>query len=102
MFQSDRETKRAAWAERIAEFQASGQRAPQWCAARELKLHQFRYWLKKLQRPVPAEPSVRWLPVGLSDPESTLTVKVGVAAIEVKSGFDPQLLTTVVKTLSAL
>jgi len=102
MTKNDREANQAVWAERIADFQASGLSVPQWCAAHGLKAHQLRYWLKKLERPAPADTAVRWLPVGFSDPEPVLTVRIGAAAIEVRNGFDPQLFITVVRTLSAL
>ncbi|MEW6426118.1 MAG: IS66 family insertion sequence element accessory protein TnpB [Bacillota bacterium] len=102
MTKDEREANRAAWAERITEFRASGLSAPQWCAAHGLKIHQIRYWLKKLETPAPGQTAVRWLPVDFSDPESVLTVRVGAAAIEVRTGFDPQLFMEVVRTLSAL
>lgn len=100
MTRDERETNQAAWAERIAEFRESNLSAPQWCETHGLKIHQFRYWYKKLGNPAPQ--TVRWLPVGLSDPEPTLTVKVGPAAIVVRDGFDPQLFIAVVKILGTL
>ena len=102
MTRDERKANRAAWVDRIADFRASGLSAPQWCAAHGLKIHQFRYWLKKLENPLPTQTAVRWLPVDISAPEPALTVRIGVAAIEVRTGFDPQLLVEVVKTLSAL
>jgi hypothetical protein len=102
MTKDERKANQAAWAERIADFKARGLSAPQWCAANGLKVHQLRYWLKKLETPVPAQAAVRWLPVDFGDPEPILTVRVGPAAIEVRNGFDPQLLITTVRTLSSL
>lgn len=101
MTKDERTANRAAWAERIADFQASGLSVPRWCAAQGFKVHQLRYWLKKLEA-TPPQTALRWLPLGFSDPGPTLTIRVGPAAIEVQNGFDPQLLITVVKTLSAL
>ncbi len=102
MSQKDREANQALWAKRIADFKTSGLSVPQWCAVRGFKAHQLRYRLKKLEHQTPADTAVRWLPVGFSDPEPVLTVRIGAAAIEVRNGFDPQLFITVVRTLSAL
>jgi len=49
MTKDERKANRAAWAKRIADFRASGLSATQWCAANGLKIHQLRYWLKKLK-----------------------------------------------------
>lgn len=102
MTKDERMANRAAWAERIADFTASGLSAPQWCAAHDLQVHHLRYWLKKLQTPAPAQAALRWLPVGFSDPEPVLTVRIGPAVIEVRNGFDPRLFVTVVRTLITL
>jgi len=100
MTKAEHTVNRAAWEQRVSEFRASGLSVPRWCASQGIKAHQLRYWLKKYGPP--EEPAVNWHPVYFSDPEPALTVKVGPAAIEVRSGFDPQLLVVVVKTLSAL
>ncbi len=100
MTKVERAANRAAWEQKISEFRASGLSVPQWCSTQGLKAHQLRYWLKKITPP--AEAVVNWLPVNFSDSEGALTVKIGEAAIEVRNGFDPQLLAAVVKTLRAL
>lgn len=100
MTKAERTVNRAAWEQRVAAFRASGLNLPRWCATQGLKPHQLRYWLNKIEPP--AEPAVNWIPLHFSDPEPYLTVRVGPAAVEVRSGFDPQLLAAVVKTLSVL
>ena len=102
MSKTSREANRAAWAEKVAEFNRSGLSVPKWCAARGVKDHQLRYWLKKLGTPAPAQTDVQWLPLEYYEPEPALTVKMGPAVIEVRDGFDPRLLIAVVRTLSAL
>ena len=102
MTKDEHEANQAAWAERVADFRASGVSVPQWCATQGLKIHQLRYWLKKLETPAPAQTAIRWLPVDFSDPEPALTVRIGPAAIELRNGFDPQLFITVIRALSAL
>ena len=102
MSKTNREANHAAWMERVAEFKRSGLSVPKWCAAQGVKDHQLRYWLKKLAAPAPAQTTVQWLPLEYYEPEPALIVKMGPAVIEVRDGFDPQLLIAVVKTLSAL
>jgi len=80
----------------------------EWCAANDLKPHQLWYWLRKHQlTDSQTGMSSRWLPVEFSDPEpeshtSSLLIRVGQATVEVKPGFDPTLLSDIVRTLAAL
>ena len=90
------------WAERVAEFQASGLSAAKWCKANGYKEHQLWYWVHKFRRAdsEKAEPT-RWL--RLETKESTgLQVQVGQAVVTVQHGFDPKLLAEIVRTLSSL
>lgn len=101
------------WEARIAEYQSSGQGAKTWCATHNVTPSQLWYWLKKLKT-IHALPSansansaVKWLPLEVSDQSSvdrdnTLLVRVGPASIEVKPGFDPALLSEIVRVLMAL
>jgi hypothetical protein len=102
MTKEERIEQKAAWEIRIADFKSSGLSGAKWCAANNQKPHQLWYWLKKLEPQAPPETPVRWLPVDLSDPEPTVTVRIGPAVIEVKQDFDPQLLIKLVKTLAAV
>jgi transposase-like protein len=96
------------WMAKVTAYKASGLSTKEWCSAHNLKPHQLRYWLRKLQ-PLDSqtiEPT-RWLPVEFSDPEpknqvSTLLIRVGQATVEVKPGFDPTLLSDIVRVLSVL
>jgi hypothetical protein len=99
---------RKEWEQRIAEFRASGQTAVAWCAAHDVNLHRFRYWLRKFptKRATESTPSVRWLSVKVDEPpvaeDGILLVRVGSASIEVKPGYNPTLLRQVVQTLATL
>lgn len=96
------------WIAQITEYKASGLSTKEWCAEHKMKPHQLRYWLRKLQpTDSPTVVSSSWLPVEFSDPEpkshvSTLLIRVGQATVEVKPGFDPILLSDIVRTLTAL
>ncbi len=100
MTMTERQAKKEAWIERIAEFEASGQNGAKWCAAQGFKENQLSYWRRKLKRQQPEE--TRWLPLDISDPEPTLTIKIGQASIELKHGFDQELFITAVKLLRSL
>lgn len=94
------------WEMRMAEFRASGQSAAGWCAAKDIALHRFWYWSRKLQPKLQAQSAepIQWLTVKIDEPrlkpEATLTIRVGGACIEVKPGFHPVLLKQVVEALS--
>jgi hypothetical protein len=98
---------RTEWEQRISDFIASGQSASKWCATNEINIHQFWYWkrrLKDLQDQVTG--SSKWLSIEMDDstetPSNTLIVRVGQSSVEVKSGFDPNLLADVVRTLRSI
>jgi hypothetical protein len=94
------------WETRIAEFKASGQSATVWCANNNLKIHQLRYWLRKFKAAEKTTfSSSQWLSVEVGEAPSdsdTLAIKVGKVTIEVRPGFDPQLLAKVVRTILTL
>lgn len=98
---------RQEWEARVAAYKASGQSVPAWCAALDVKPHQLRYWIRKLD---PAQTAVKssamWLTMEVdqrsTESESGLFIRVGQATIEVKPGFDQALLADVVRTLAGL
>lgn len=101
-----KEELRKMWQERVLAFRASGQSAPKWCADHDIKLSQLRYWLRKYKNTEnPAAPS-QWLSLEIdgfnSGNSGTLLVRMGKFAIEVKPGFDKQLLSDLVVTLADL
>ena len=90
--------RKSLWATWGTQYRASGQSASMWCEENKISLCQLYFWLKKNG----AQPV--WITVEIqeSSGESSLYVRVGRAAIEVKAGFDPELLLKVVQTLGAL
>lgn len=92
------------WEIRIAEFRSSGLTQAKWCEMNQIKLHQLRYWLRKIERNS-ASSSTAWVPLtieGSFESKDTLHIKIGQAFIEVKPGFDPSFLADVVRTLRSL
>lgn len=102
---------REEWRKLIGEYRASGQSATAWCAAKGIKTNRLYYWLAQLEpsrkAKKPTEISNQWLPVMVNDHNpveqpSKLMVRIGKATIEIRSGFDSQLLAETVRVLSAL
>lgn len=92
--------RKVTWEHRMTAYKSSGQSARRWCAENGVNVTQLYYWLKK--ESTPAEQA--WLPVEIKEPatESAIKIRVGEVMVEVKSGFDPDLLLKVVKVLGAL
>jgi hypothetical protein len=95
------------WERRIAIFKESGQTQAKWCAANDLKLHQLKYWLKRVEgSSAKQKPKTKWASVEIEETveelNETLQIKVGQASIEVKPGFNPAFLADVVRTLKTL
>lgn len=96
------------WEIRIANFKESGLNVNDWCSKEGLKANQLRYWLKKIDNNtgVTAE-KPQWIPVavnqlGKEDNKTALPIRIGKAVIEVSPGYDPELLSDVIRTLIAL
>ncbi|APC07626.1 IS66 family insertion sequence element accessory protein TnpA [Neomoorella thermoacetica] len=102
--------RQALWATRIAEYKKSGQSVRKWCSSHEeVNPKQLWYWLQKYKNQDAVSPgkSDQWLPVKITEQASieqdhTLLVNVGSASIEVKPGFDPALLSQVIRVLVSL
>jgi len=104
MTQDEREALHRLWAERVADFHASGQPRTQWAAAHGVTVHQLPYGIRKFRVPAGVDTPPAW--VACPSPTatgagSTLTVCVGPAEIRVSPDFDPQLLQAVVRALTS-
>lgn len=100
----DREQLRQRWAARIPDDRSSSLTMAAWCARHQIRVDQLKDWLyrRKLQNPPFSTASTagpRFLPLTVTKPSPTLTVRVGSARIDLKPGFDPQLLKAVVRAL---
>ena len=107
MTKAEQQQRRQEWEKRIAEYQASGQSVREWCAANGVKPNRLWYWLRRTRKSLETK-STTWVPVELSSvfpgerASNGLVVKVGKANIEVRPGFDPELLSIVVRVLSGI
>lgn len=97
------------WIARINDYRASGERVAAWCERRQVTSHQLFYWMRKLKeadQQAPAADKPKWVAVSLaqtSEPEAApILVRVGTVAVEVRAGFEPAVLASVVRTLKTL
>jgi len=100
------ESLSALWQARLSERKSSGLSVKSWCSANEIPEHRFYYWQRKLSECSSASselPAVDWLTLGISERIANsfcISIRVGSATIDVKSGFDASLLSAVVSALS--
>jgi len=107
MKQEELKQLRQLWAERVAEFEASGQNTTEWCSEHGIKTAQLRYWLRKYRHQENANNKAatpQWQALEVdnrtSNEGSELKIRVGSAVIEVKPGFDKKLLRELIDALS--
>ena len=96
---------RNVWEARLADFQSSGLSGSQWCELNQVPSSQFYYWKRKLM--YSASPASQWVTIQvdtqpINNQALSLFVKVGSAVIEVKPGFNRDLLSDVVRALQSL
>jgi hypothetical protein len=88
------------WEPRVAEFRASGLSARKWCEQNEISEHKLRYWISRLSEwPQPVD----WARVDVAASRtfsSSISINIGVASIEVRGGFDPDLLLEVLSVVT--
>jgi hypothetical protein len=64
---------RKEWERRVAVFKASGQNQSKWCGANDLKVHQLKYWLKRIEDShLNQERSTNWLSIAIEEPTKKL------------------------------
>lgn len=98
--------ERRIWEAKIADYHASGLTAQEWCDANGEQLNRLKYRIKVINKARKANSAMptRWLPVTVDEPDrdhTGLSIKVGTASIEVRPGFDRDLLKDVVRVLAS-
>jgi hypothetical protein len=103
-----KEQRRIEWSARVSDYKASGLTMSTWCMTNQVTKGQLKYWLRKLKEmasPAKQAPSTHFVPLAIIDhidapiTTSILIVRVGQANMELRRGFDPQLLREVVQAL---
>lgn len=97
---------RSLWEQRLAEREASGKSIAAWCRENSVSDRQFYYWHKKLRKnQVGNDQPVRWLPLGVEPTDNvpgSIAVHIGKATVEIKKGFDKQLLREIALVLQTI
>ncbi len=97
------------WERRFKEFESSGKTIAAWCKEHSIKENQFFYWRRRLRsKQFEQEQPVKWLSLDIDvsregqPAAASIWLHIGQAAIEIKKGFDKELLRDVLKVLQAL
>jgi hypothetical protein len=103
---AEQQRQRQEWENKVAAYRSSGQSFGAWCEANDVKPHQLRYRLSqevKAGKKTDSGP-IAWLRAAAGEPaqDAGLRVRVGGAVIEVRPGFDPDVLSMVVRVLLAV
>jgi hypothetical protein len=107
-----RAEKQKEWERKVIQYRDSKQSVAHWCAANNESPDRLWYWLRKHKTGEYAAENTalirpdKWLQVEVCEnspiePSDGITVKVGKACIEIKPGFEPILLSQVVRVLAA-
>jgi hypothetical protein len=95
----------SAWEERIADYRGSELTMIQWCEKTGYSIGQLKYWITKLNKLSRNVGSSGWARIGVVDSganiASGISVSVGAARIEVCPGFDPSLLSEVLRVVTS-
>ena len=103
---SSSDERLAEWQELLADQRSSGMSVKGWCESEGICVNTYYYWRKRLvgtSRPA-SDAVPRWLPVVVNEARSassSVTLRVGRVSIEVASGFDAGLLSSVLGVLEA-
>lgn len=109
LFMSNR-SKEQEWQAHIAECQLSGMSVRQWCQINRISINQYHYWKRKLNAIKTTEQTSKteWASLTLSDSEQSRTqnppliLHIHHYKIELREGFDPNLLDEVLKVIGGL
>ena len=94
------------WQERILDYRTGGLTMIQWCEKSGYSIGQLKYWITKCNRLARKSAAGGFARVEITDSYETaaskITVRVGVALIEVELGFDRALLGDVMRVAASI
>ena len=85
------------WSARLSAWRTSGKSGAAWCRDNAIGYYQFKYWQKKLLRPVKQRKSGQFVPLKIA--ATPLHIECNGVYLHISSGFDPALLREVVSVL---
>ncbi len=92
------------WRQRLVDFAQNGATVSVWCQQNGIPTRRFYYWRQQLARAGAALPATDWLSLpAVEQPQQSdcITLKIAGAEIDVRSGFNVDLLRCVVQALGA-
>ena len=102
----ENQEKREYWQRHIDILKSSGLTRRVYCEQNEIKLSTLDYWCQKLSSSAKKEGTDKssWIPLQIDedDTSSGIDLRIGRIMVAVKPGFDPVLLTEVLRTIGAL
>lgn len=104
----NKEDSQNQWVARVAEFKVSGLSQTAWCKAKNINNRTFSYWVTKSKNATQQKvKQSNWVALKSDELEkkpknSSLTITIGKAVLNINSEFDPKLLSNIVKVLNAL
>jgi hypothetical protein len=94
------------WLQHLDALKSSGLSRRAYCERHQIKLSTLGYWYKKLSRPekdINKSNEDGWIPLRINDDgPSGIDLRIGRIMIAVKPGFDPALLTELLRTIGVL
>jgi len=105
------EERRSMWAERVEEHKTSGQSVANWCRVNDVNIRQFYKWRSRLSSKGKTPNTNNHFILATPAPEryitdeaslyndASISIKIGVAIINVQRGFDEEALTRVVRAV---
>jgi len=98
--------KKEYWQRQIEAWRSSGLSRKVYCEQNGIKISTLDYWCQKL-RPSGKENATgktSWIPLRIDEdePSSGIDLRIGRITVVIKPGFDPALLSELLRTISAL
>lgn len=94
------------WQDRIAEYRASGLTKVAWCANAGYPVKRLQYWIARANKLARASEMRGWTRVEVADStpasSSGISLRVGIARIEVEPGFDKAVLGEVMRVAASI
>jgi hypothetical protein len=94
------------WRQHVQAFESSGMARSRYCEHNQIRLYGLDYWRKKFRKsdPANASPDKHWIPLQIHDDQaaergSGICLRIGPVVIDVKPGFDRELLTDVLRVI---
>jgi len=98
-----------SWRKHVQEFESSGLTRNRYCQGTGIKVYQLDYWRKKLRKldATGKGAAKGWIPLQIRDDQeiekgSGVCLRIGRLSIEVKPGFDRQLLAEVIRIVDPI